>query len=269
MKKFSTCILSGIFVSTLILSATATSTVTVNADDVQPTTTEITEQISNTFVVKDIYGNTLGTKTVTGNKVGDAVDPKAVKINSADFLTTDSVQLLSDGSTQEVTEVPQGFTHLYGVVRINQQTIGDRGALYYPFAGENTNGEFPASGRNGRFDNGLPSGSEWKIFEMSTWGDGEIYYRVDDADWINAADTTLLSVTQATAENSIRKPAKSIIRVRDKIAYLTRLDGTPVKNRALAPNTPWYTDKVTIINNHVMYRVATDEWVSRDDLGNA
>lgn len=268
LKKFHSLILGGLFVTSLVLMASATATVTVKAEAEPTTTTETVGNVNNTFIIKDIYGHQLGTKTVTGTKVGAPVDLKTIKINSADFFTTDAVHLLSDGSTQVLTEVPRGFTHLYGVVRINQQTLGNRGALYYPFAGEDTNGEFAPSGKNGPHDNGLPSGSEWKIFEMATWADGEVYYRVDKTDWINEADATLLSTTPATAENSMRKPDRSTIKVGNKIAYLTKLDGTPVKNRALAPNTPWYTDKVTIINNHVMYRVATDEWVNQDDLGN-
>ena len=40
-------------------------------------------------------------------------------------------------------------------------------------------------------------------------------------------------------------------------------DGTtkPVKNRALANNTDWYTDQTKTYNGHTYYRVATNEWV--------
>lgn len=36
---------------------------------------------------------------------------------------------------------------------------------------------------------------------------------------------------------------------------------SPIKNRALANNTSWYTDQTKTYNGHTYYRVATTEWV--------
>lgn len=47
------------------------------------------------------------------------------------------------------------------------------------------------------------------------------------------------------------------------IAKLFALDGTEVANRALAGGTNWYSDKIL---DQKYYRVATNEWVSADDV---
>lgn len=50
------------------------------------------------------------------------------------------------------------------------------------------------------------------------------------------------------------------------MAYLYKLNGKAVKNRALAGHTAWFTDRYATINGVKMYRVATDEWVQESDL---
>ena len=49
-------------------------------------------------------------------------------------------------------------------------------------------------------------------------------------------------------------------------ARLYQANGQKVTNRALAKNTAWRTDKSATINGQTMYRVATNEWVSANDL---
>jgi len=50
------------------------------------------------------------------------------------------------------------------------------------------------------------------------------------------------------------------------MAYLYKLNGKAVQNRALAGHTAWFTDRYATINGVKMYRVATDEWVQESDL---
>ena len=52
----------------------------------------------------------------------------------------------------------------------------------------------------------------------------------------------------------------------NKQASLYTSQGKKVTNRALAKNTPWYSDRMATINGQTMYRVATDEWVMADDI---
>ncbi|WP_125760620.1 peptidoglycan recognition protein family protein [Companilactobacillus hulinensis] len=63
-------------------------------------------------------------------------------------------------------------------------------------------------------------------------------------------------------------PSKGVIKVNNANGYYVPLmalqgDGTfkPVKNRALANNTPWVTDKTKTYNGITYRRVATNEWV--------
>jgi len=50
------------------------------------------------------------------------------------------------------------------------------------------------------------------------------------------------------------------------MAYLYKLNGKAVQNRALAGHSVWFTDRYATINGVKMYRVATDEWVQESDL---
>jgi len=68
-------------------------------------------------------------------------------------------------------------------------------------------------------------------------------------------------------QNKIFK-LKGVVSVNEKSASFVGLfsfssDGNIgiVKNRALANDTPWFTDKYREYNGHFYYRVATNEWV--------
>lgn len=269
MKK-TTFLLSTLFISVLVLGGGIGSTSLVQAAE-DTATAETSNQISNTIAFKDMYGRDLGSTTATGKNVGDVVNLSTIDRTEAlksYVFTVDHLNLKSNGSIQTVTALPEGFSRVYGVIRINDQTEWSQGAYYYVMGGED-NLEFPPHGINGSQDNytGLPHGSEWKFYEVAAWANGEYYYRVDShGDWVSARDATLISTTQITGFNSVQKPFTNTITTKNQIAYLTKQDGTNVKNRALAPNTPWYTDKVAIINGVVMYRVATNEWVKETDL---
>lgn len=98
----------------------------------------------------------------------------------------------------------------------------------------------------------LPKTSIWKVDrEMSV--NGTTYYRVANNEWISEKDSVQVypDVTTITT----RRQAK-----------LYTSAGKEITDRALSPNTAWYTDRVATINGLHMRRVATDEWVSFDDL---
>lgn len=95
----------------------------------------------------------------------------------------------------------------------------------------------------------LPAGSSWKV-DREMYNDGT-YYRVGNNIWINKHDTKQANPNIITTRNT---------------ALLYKKDGTKITNRALAANTPWYTDRSETINGQKMYRVATDEWVAANDV---
>ncbi|KRO00194.1 hypothetical protein [Companilactobacillus kimchiensis] len=262
MKKLTSILLSGLFISGMVFSGGMTTTATnIMAADTS-TTTDQADQVTNTVVFKDLYGKTVGSGKVMGNAVGDAIDLKmldSIKPKDSYVYLETPLFFKADGSSQSVTDYPEGMNHFYGVVRINDKTEHSFGAPFYPFAGVD-NLEFAPT------NYGLPNGTEWKVFEISVVDDNDYYYRVDNTDWISAKDMTLISTTPITADNSMRKSDRSIITTKNHIAFLTNLDGKQVYDRALAPNTPWYTDKMALINGVKMYRVSTNEWVKESDL---
>ncbi|WP_245954237.1 SLAP domain-containing protein [Companilactobacillus formosensis] len=83
--------------------------------------------------------------------------------------------------------------------------------------------------------------------------DGVNYLRVATNEWTKLADG--LEVTPLDQNVFTKNDAR-----------LYQANGQKVTNRALAKNTAWRTDKSATINGQTMYRVATNEWVSANDL---
>lgn len=271
MKKITKEILSGIFVSSLILGGIATSTTTVRADDTPTTTAATNDQVTNTIVFKDMNGKTISSGKISGQAVGDPITQKifnTIRPDGYALLYNDETVFQKDGSTQTVTAMPGGRHPLYGVLKVNSKILNHDytaklGAPFYLLAGTD-NEEFPPKLY------GLAIGTEWKFFEISVVGDNEFYYRVDNSDdWISSKNSSIVSINEINGYNSIQKSDVSIVTTRNKITYLTKQNGQTVKNRALAPYTPWYTDKMALINGVKMYRVATDEWVKQSDITDA
>lgn len=109
----------------------------------------------------------------------------------------------------------------------------------------------PTQDASGEFAK-LPAGSSWKV-DRKMYMDGEIYYRVGKDTWVDKNYGT----EKAAATN--------VVTTKNQAMLFTK-DGKQVKNRALAANTAWYTDKNQIINGQKMYHVATNEWVSANDI---
>lgn len=83
--------------------------------------------------------------------------------------------------------------------------------------------------------------------------DGVNYLHVATNEWAKLADG--LEVTPLDQNVFTKNDAR-----------LYQANGQKVTNRALAKNTAWRTDKSATINGQTMYRVATNEWVSANDL---
>jgi len=98
----------------------------------------------------------------------------------------------------------------------------------------------------------LPAGSSWKV-DRKMFMYGETYYRVGNNTWIDKNEGT----EKAANPN--------VVTTKNQAALFTK-NGEKVNNRALAANTAWYTDKNAIINGQKMYHVATNEWVSANDV---
>jgi len=280
LKKGTEIILGSLFISSLILSGGLTTTVKADSTDAtQTTSSDKTGQIVNTVIFKDyISGKEIGRGTATGNTVGDVLTYKDLNYQQKplDYYIKDisdkNITLKANGTTQTIQLLPDEKKSFYGVVKINNKSYGESlstvngkpiqvGAPNYLFGGTD-NEEFPP-----KVNEGLEVGTEWKVYAISAVFDYEYYYRAGDNQWISSKDATLVSRTAITPENSVRKvTGNNTIWTKNSISYLTKFNGDAVKNRALAPKTPWYTDKTAIINGVTMYRVATNEWVKLSDI---
>lgn len=103
-------------------------------------------------------------------------------------------------------------------------------------------------------DRVLAENSAW--FSDQTYDlNGTSYYRVANDEYVKASDVYIY-----TAENHI-------VDVKGKsIVFMVDSNGHKVTNRALGPNSEWYSDRYMIINGQKYYRVATDEFVSAADI---
>lgn len=84
--------------------------------------------------------------------------------------------------------------------------------------------------------------------------DGITYYRVATNEWAKASQV----YEYEPMEMDIRTYNDT-----DKSLY--KAEGNLVKDRLLAPNTDWYSDRIAYIDGAKYYRVATNEFVNVDD----
>lgn len=98
----------------------------------------------------------------------------------------------------------------------------------------------------------LPKTTAWNI-DRKMDIDGVVYYRVANNEWIKKDDGLEFYPSIKTVTTN-------------KQASLYTATGKRVTDRALSASTPWYSDRTSTINGQTMYRVATDEWVSAEDI---
>lgn len=98
----------------------------------------------------------------------------------------------------------------------------------------------------------LGKNTAWLADKLMTLN-GEKYLRVATDEWAKLSD----GLEVESMETNI---------VTSRLASLYTSTGKLVKNRALDANTAWKTDRAAKINGQTMYRVASNEWVSANDI---
>lgn len=91
----------------------------------------------------------------------------------------------------------------------------------------------------------------------NTTSDKQVQTQAQDTQQTNATSSAPTQVqTQVQS-----KPVDGVYTVGNQITYLHHADGTQITNRALGPNSVWYTDTLkTMSDGTNYYRVATDEF---------
>jgi len=111
----------------------------------------------------------------------------------------------------------------------------------------------PVYDDNGHATNKNISNNDWTSDEVMTIN-GNKYYHLNDNQWIKYSDA------YAYYENK-----SYILTFVGDNKQLVHVDGTPV-SRELRPSTDWVTDRYTDIDGTKYFRVATNEWVSGNEV---
>jgi len=100
----------------------------------------------------------------------------------------------------------------------------------------------------------LAKGTDWRS-DQYVVVNGDKYYRVSTNEWINA-DSVYVYV-----------PNKRVVTVTDKYdAGLLNASGKRVTNRGLAKGSSWRSDRIATLNGSTYFRVATNEFLSINDI---
>jgi len=109
--------------------------------------------------------------------------------------------------------------------------------------------------------------------EVSMWLDNQYKLHIDPnyGDFDNGFDTVNVlengkKNTLLNSSNNGKWTNNTSTVTTSHMSYLYKLNGKAVENRALAAHSAWFTDRYATINGVKMYRVATDEWVSSNDV---
>lgn len=100
----------------------------------------------------------------------------------------------------------------------------------------------------------LAGNSNWQSDQVLTIN-GSKYYRVATNEFVKADD----SYTYEKVDASVKTKDS-------EITYMIKSTGNAVQNRGLGKQSPWKADKKANINGKVYYRVATNEFVSADEV---
>jgi len=96
----------------------------------------------------------------------------------------------------------------------------------------------------------LSSGSSWISTSIKTIN-GINYYQIAPNEYIRSDDSFAYIPTNKIITTHGGN-SKSLYNSRGKL----------IKNVELAANSSWYTDKISVINGKMMYRVSTDQWIA-------
>ncbi|ALB27961.1 SLAP domain-containing protein [Companilactobacillus heilongjiangensis] len=105
----------------------------------------------------------------------------------------------------------------------------------------------------------LPDGSIWKIDQINNVASGT-YYRVGLGEYVSATDVRLYEAGFFKAISGVVTTGPG------NPTPLYDVNGQLITDRALAPNTKWYTDEFSSTGGTGYLRVATDEYVVAADV---
>lgn len=111
----------------------------------------------------------------------------------------------------------------------------------------------------------LPKGSQWKIGKI-LHANRMLYYQVGTNQFINAQDVTVAGQNNDSAAGSIAQDANF-----GKTATVTSAAKLIDNNGndlgvTLPVNSNWVLGKVLVANNETYYQVATNEWISKNNI---
>lgn len=95
--------------------------------------------------------------------------------------------------------------------------------------------------------------------------DKQVQTQTQDAQQTNATSSAPTQPTQVQTQVQ-SKPVDGVYTVGGQLTYLHHADGSQITDRALGPNTAWYTDTLNTMSDGTnYYRVATDEFADSNN----
>lgn len=195
--------------------------------------------------VFDAYGNVTVSETVTYKKIGteQPKDPNDSKDDTKDEQSKPDKTTDDSKNNDDNVKGKQNVTITQDKQTIATLANGNDVQLY------RLSGNQMHQVKN----RALAANSTWASDKKVTIAD-ITYYRVATNEWVTSDDTySYQSVNAVIKANS------------GDVKTLIHGDGSAVRNRALAPNSSWRTDRIVYIAGKAYYRVATNEFVSVND----
>lgn len=199
---------------------------------------------------------------ITFNNDGKITSARITDANHNDINTSSVVKVKIDGSSDDPvtatghkkssndSNINKSETEKPTIKPTHTKSISNHQTTFYALP--NTIATLFDENGNTLKNRALSGDSSWHADKLMKL-DGVNYLRVATNEWAKLADG--LEVTPLNQNIFTKNDAR-----------LYQANGQKVTNRALAKNTAWRTDKSATINGQTMYRVATNEWVSANDL---
>lgn len=230
---------------------------------------DVLNQVNAAKVTGDITSNEDGTYNFTGS-VPAVLDGKASSINVSNVTLTPGESRYFDDP--EIPNYTPSTDHGSGMYELYLSEDASEVILFtFPFYDLTNNAATPSNTPGTSLslvfspsidaqtydDNGnvtaitLLKASAWQIDRQMDIN-GTTYYRVATNEWVKKTDGIEVTPREGQIDTN-------------KVSSLYTSTGKKVTNRALAAHTGWYTDRMATINGQIMYRIATDEWISISD----
>lgn len=202
-------------------------------------------------VVKEVYGMVGTDVPISVPKVsGYTADKETVMghVNSDNTITTTETVNYTKSPTSGGSSASDNNLNLNDKIQTLATFANGQNVVLYKLSGNKFEKvEYRA----------LAPNTDWFSDKVASFNDGNVkYYRVATNEWVRSTDVYLY------------KEYQTVVNTKDSVTRLLNDEASLVTNRALSPRTSWLVDRIGYLGSSEApyYRVATNEFVSEDDV---